>query len=120
MRIQWKTEGGLAYFPGLSRPVTLESSTLPEAEAAAVRRLVEAARFFDLPPTVGTPARGAADYHRYTITIEDGGQRHTVQATDPVEDPTLQALLTYLKGKATALRTEARQRASDPPPDGPR
>jgi hypothetical protein len=33
MRVQFKTEGGLAYFSGLSAPVVIDSSVLPTAEA---------------------------------------------------------------------------------------
>jgi hypothetical protein len=90
-------EGGLAYFPGLSKPTIIGSDQLPQQEAAELHRLVNATSFFSLPNAIGTPAPGAADYRRYTITIEDEGKQHTVQLTDPVEDPNLQALLNYLK-----------------------
>ncbi|MGH8059483.1 MAG: protealysin inhibitor emfourin [Candidatus Entotheonellia bacterium] len=108
MRIEFKMEGGIAHFPGLSRPVTIDSDTLPGPEADTLRRLVDAAHVFDLPAVAGTPAPGAADYYRYTVTIEDEGRRHTVQATEPVEDPALRELLGFLRSKARALRTETR------------
>jgi hypothetical protein len=108
MRIHFKMEGGLAYFPGLSRPVTIDSSELPAAEATELQRLVDAAGFFDRPETSAPPPRGAADYQRYTITIEENGRRHTIELTDPVGDPDLQRLLAYLRGKAKALRSQPR------------
>ncbi len=97
MRIQFKMEGGIAYFPGLSKPITIDTNELPEQEADELKRLVNATRFFDLPAVIGSPAPGAADYRQYTITIEDNGKQHTVRLTDPIVDPNLQALLTYLK-----------------------
>ena len=104
MRIEFETEGGLAYFPGLSKPVVVDSGELPAAQAAELERLVAAADFFALPPEVGAQAPGAADYVQYTITAEDGGRRHRVRVTDPVRDPTLGALLNALKGAAKAQR----------------
>jgi len=97
MRIQLKIDGGLAYFPGLSKPITIDSNALPVQEADKLKQLLEAAHFFDLPPVVSAPAPGAADYHRYTITVDDNSKHHTVQLTDPVQEPNLQALLSYLQ-----------------------
>ena len=100
MRIEFKTDGGIAYFPGLSKPVTIESADLPPAEADTLQRLVEAAHFFELPADSRALRRGAADYHQYTITIEDGQRRHTVQMADPIASPDLQALVAFLQEKA--------------------
>ncbi|HWQ12108.1 MAG TPA: protealysin inhibitor emfourin [Roseiflexaceae bacterium] len=108
MRVQFRTEGGSAYFPGLSRPVTIDSADLPGEEMDELRRLVAAARFFDQPALVGAPPRGAADYQQHTITIEEGGRRHTVRVTDFATDPDLRALLDYLRTKARELRAAAR------------
>lgn len=103
MRIYFKTEGGIAYFPGLSKPVIIDSNELPAEEARELEQLVSAARFFDLPTVVGAPPRGAADYHRYTIKVEDGRRSHTVQLSALVKDPQIQVLLDYLRAKAKAL-----------------
>ncbi len=99
MRIQLKIDGGLAYFPGLSKPITIDSNALPAEEADKLKQLLDAAHFFDLPPVLNAPAPGAADYHQYTITVDDDSKHHTVQMTDPIEEPNLQALLSYLKTK---------------------
>jgi hypothetical protein len=104
MKIQFQMEGGLAAFPGLSKPVTLDLQQMPQEEAARWEQLVQAARFFDRPAVVGAPRPGAADYRRYTITVEEGGRRHTVQLTDPVSDPDLHALLDALKQAAVERR----------------
>ena len=93
MRVIFQSEGGIAHFPGLSRPVTIDGDQLPEPAAAELRQLIETARLFDQPAQVGSPARGAADYRQYTITVEADGRRHTVRLTDPVDDPALQRLV---------------------------
>src|SRR5262245_24833265 len=103
MRIQFQVDGGIAYFPGLSQPVTIDTAQLSEVDAAELRRLVDAAQFFDLP-AAASRRRGAADYRQYTITVEDGRRRHTVRLSDPVEGQALQALVDYLSQKASQSR----------------
>lgn len=103
MRIQFQVSGGFAYFPGLSQPMTIDTNQLSKPEAAELRRLVDAAKFFDLPATASR-RRGAADYRQYTITVEDGSRRHTVDLFDPIEDQNLQALVDYLSQKAPQIR----------------
>jgi hypothetical protein len=97
MRIQFKIEGGIAYFPGLSQPLTLDSAQLSQNDAAELKRLIDQTQFFDLPEQVGTPPRGAADYYIYTVTIEEDGRSHTVRMTDFVQEPKLKELLNLLK-----------------------
>ena len=96
MRVRFKTEGGVAHFPGLSEPVTIDSDELPEEEAIELKRRIEEAP--------GEPLRGAADYRRYTVTVEEGGRSHTVRLADPIEDPDLQRLISALDAKAKSLR----------------
>jgi hypothetical protein len=108
MRVIFQSEGGIAHFPGLSRPVTMESDQLPAQDGAELRQLVEAARFFDRPAQVGQPAPGAADYRQYTITVDAGERRHTVRLVEPVGDPDLQRLVRFLQDKTKAMRKDAR------------
>jgi len=95
-------EGGIAYFPGLSKPITIDSDTLLKQESDELKRLVNATHFFALPAVMGSPSPGAADYRQYTITIQDEGKQHTVHLTDLIENPNLQALLTYLRARRSA------------------
>ena len=61
MRVQFQAEGGVAYFPGLSKPLTIDSRTLSTAQAAQLQKLVDQAKVFALPKVVGRAAtRGAA------------------------------------------------------------
>ena len=103
MRIEFKMEGGLAHFPGLARPMCIDSEQLSQEELAELEGLVEKVRFFELPSSSPPPAKGAADYYTYTVTLEAGGRRKTVRLTDPIEDPNLQRLITALRAKARAL-----------------
>ena len=103
MRVQFQIDGGIAYFPGLSQPVIIDTAQLSEGDSAELRQLLDAAQFFDLP-AAASRRRGAADNRQYTITVEDGGRRHTVHLSDPVEGQALQALVNYLSQKASKLR----------------
>jgi hypothetical protein len=92
-------DGGFVYLPARSEPVTIDTDDLPAEEANELERLIEAARFFELPQT-SAPPRGAADYLRYTISVMSPEHSHTVHLTDPIEDPEVQALVEYLEAKA--------------------
>ena len=100
MRITFKTEGGLAYFPGLSRPVVFDLDQLSADQSDLLRQQIHASGFFDLPSRVGTPRRGAADYHQYTLTVSDDNRSHTVRLFDPVTSAPLQSLLAILRQMA--------------------
>jgi hypothetical protein len=104
VKIDFKKEGGIAFFPGLSKPETLEMDSLDRAEAEEIKRLVEAADFFELPATVGTPAPGAADYQYYALSIEDGERRHSVRVLVPPQDPALSDLLKAVRKLVKAAR----------------
>jgi hypothetical protein len=104
MRIAFAQEGGIGYFPGLAKPVTIDVDRLDHAEAEELKRLVEAVHFFDLPASIGAPARGSADYQHYILNIEEGGRQHTVRALVPVEDPALRELVQAVQKQVKAAR----------------
>lgn len=108
MRIELKREGGVAVFPGLARPRTVDVEALPPETAEAIQRGVRESHFFEQPATVGTASRGAADQTLYTVTIEDGGRRHSVRLLEPVEEPQLRTLLELLKKAEKEDRASAR------------
>lgn len=119
MLIQFQSEGGVAYFPGLSQPVTVDTGQLPADQAAAVEGLVHTARFFDRSAQQRSAPPGAADYRQYTITVDDGGRRHTIRVDEPVDDPDLQRLVEYLTSQARASRAARRGAGGmgDPAPE---
>jgi hypothetical protein len=111
MRVQFKTEGGFAYLPGLSQPVTIDTDGLSPEEAGKLERLVEAAGFFGLPAT-SEPPRGGADMRSYTISISSSGRSHTARIVEPIENPQLQALVDYLSEKARQSRAGSQPHGS--------
>lgn len=106
MRVQFQVSGGIAYFPGLAVPRTVDVDALGSEEVRALRKLVDDAGFFDLPARPPVPA-GAADYHTYEITIEDEGRRHTAALVDPISEPSLQKLVARLRALIHAARDHA-------------
>jgi hypothetical protein len=107
MHIEFKTEGGPAYFPGLARPTVIE---LSDAESQEFEKLVEAAGFFERPAQPPPPPKGAADYRIYTITVQQGERRHTIRVTPELNpDPNLDKVIGFLKKKEQGLRATKRQ-----------
>ena len=102
MRVELLTEGGIAFFPGLNKPVVLNSSDLPKEQATQLQQLVDSTRFFDLPTASRSLPPGAADMRRYTITVEDGRHRRTVRLNDPIQDVRLQALIDFLQDQRSS------------------
>lgn len=98
MRVEFRMSStGIAYLPGLARPVVIDSVNLPAEEAAELERLIRDANFFELPAEVGRV--GVPDARQHVITVDAGDRRHTVQVSEPADVPALQALLTFLRGK---------------------
>ena len=97
MRVELQTEGGIAFFPGLNKPIVLNSNDLSKAQSDQLQQLLDSTRFFELPAASRSVPKGAADMRRYTITIEDGRRRRTVRLVDPIEDTHLQALIEFLQ-----------------------
>jgi hypothetical protein len=97
MRITFRADGGFAHFPGLDRPLTVDTSELPDEEAARIDGLVRAAGFFERPSEAGAASPDVRDGRRYTIAIDDGPRSHTVVAADPVADESLHALIAHLQ-----------------------
>jgi hypothetical protein len=92
MRISFSESGGVAYFPGLSKPNTIEVDALPEPDQQELRQLVDASRFFALPEG-RRPARALRGMQHYTLTISEGDRERTVCVPAPVESGPLQGLM---------------------------
>ena len=98
MRIAFSVDGGLAGFPGLRRPVTLECDRLPPERSARLKALVEQARFFCAAPAPPSPA--ARDARTYTLEVDDGARCRTLTLTEPIADAALRALVDELRACA--------------------
>lgn len=97
MKITIEINGGFAPLPALSRPITIDTTTLNPQLVQQLESLVRDAAFFDRPAFINTTAKGAADYRTYTITVQDGPRVHTVSLTDPISDPSLEQLVSHLQ-----------------------
>ena len=95
MRIAFSVDGGVASFPGLRRPVTLECDDLPPEASARLKALVDRAGFFDAAPA--RPSGAAHDQRTYTVAIEDGPRRRTIEVAEPITDPGLRALIEEIR-----------------------
>jgi hypothetical protein len=112
MRIKYSAEGGFAYIPALSAPVTIDTDKIAPEQAVDLEQLVKQAAFFSLPGDLSTPRGGAADYQIHTITIHDQGRSHTVRVTDFDKRPEVIVLLRALQKQATEIR---RAKATEKP-----
>ncbi|HEY5366649.1 MAG TPA: protealysin inhibitor emfourin [Casimicrobiaceae bacterium] len=102
MKIEFSVEGGLAHFPRLRKPVTIDAATLPPAHGARLRKLVDNARFFDATPAAAPAA--ARDAQCYTIAVEDGARRRTLQVSEPIADAPMRDLVNELVACADDAR----------------
>ena len=105
MRIDFQVEGGIAAFPGLAKPVSIDCERLPAAATARLRDLMQQADFFALPHSSAAPA--APDARRYTIAVNDGGRCGTVTVAEPIADPALRDLVAELQVHARQARSRA-------------
>ena len=105
MQIRIQSDGGVGYFPGLAEPMIIDTARLPADEGSRLESMVGTAAFFDRPSAVGSHPPTGADMRRYSITVDDdGGRSHTVDVTEPVDDPALLALITALREAGAAAR----------------
>ena len=96
MRIVYRREGGFAHMPGLSQPLELDTRGLGAEQARRLEELVAGADLFARPRAEPAPSR-SADIYSYTLTVQVGRRRRTLRLHDPIDEPALQALLSYLE-----------------------
>jgi hypothetical protein len=94
-RVRLQRSGGLAYFPGLAAPRTIDVDALPESTRDTVINLLEETHFFGLASS--PPPGGGADHYTYRITVEDDARSHTVVVSEPVVSGPLQRLIALLQ-----------------------
>ena len=68
-------------FGGIRREVRIETQSLSREEREPLEGLVQASGFFSLPRKFPRPGKGA-DYFTYSITVDDGERRHTVEVSE--------------------------------------
>ncbi|MGA9703418.1 protealysin inhibitor emfourin [Pseudomonas sp.] len=92
MHISISENGGPAFFPGLSKPRTVEVGTLSEQDQQEVRQLIEASDFFQLPQSALPASCKPGEVH-YTLTVAEGEREHTVCVLAPVKSQALDGLV---------------------------
>jgi len=100
VKVQFARTGGVA---GIRLTVTLDTETLPPAEADRLRRLVAAARLFDQPASRPSPAP-ETDRFQYQVTVEDGSRIKKVEMDESSVPGTFRPLLDYLIDSARTGR----------------
>lgn len=102
MHIDFRIDGGLAAFPGVAKPVSIDCAALPASDAEHLGKLVRKADFFGVPqPRVVAPA---PDARAYTIAIDDGLQCRTLTFAEPIADASMRELVAELRLRAGAIR----------------
>ena len=96
MHIQFERSGG---FAGMRLTATIDSERLSSDDAATLRDLIAAARFFDLPAKSEKAATGADRFH-YKVIAEMDARRHTIEIDESVVPSSLRPLLNWLTEKA--------------------
>jgi hypothetical protein len=92
MIVRMERSGG---FMGIPLRAEIDTLKLPAGEGEALRKQVEAARFFDLPEKIAEKAKGA-DRFQYVLSVEDTGRRHSVSVGEADAPPELQSLIQQL------------------------
>jgi len=96
---------GLFHAPGLAEPVELDLGTLPPSEAARIEALVRDAHVLDRPAaTPQSLSRPMPDARCFTVTVEQGDRRRTLEIAEPIADPALKDLVRCLQDQVRALR----------------
>jgi hypothetical protein len=116
VRIELKTEGGIAFFPGLAAAFAIDTVALAIDDAKRLAALVAESGLLDvpaagrrgLPRSAGRaeptpPIRRGADARRYVLTIDDGSRRRRVTVEDPVPAK-LEPLVDFLRAKQRVSR----------------
>ena len=100
MKVTLKTEGGLAHFPGLARPLEISTDNLSPEEAEEFARKLREARPFGRPSDVDV--EDLPDARRYTVTVEEeSGREETLVFREPAADPSVSDLLAELRRHRT-------------------
>ena len=93
--ISFERSGG---FAGMTSKVEVDSKDLSENEKKEVLTMIEKSGFFAFQPD--STSRSIPDQFQYTITIEQGGQKRTLELGESSVPDSLRPLIDYLSRKA--------------------
>ncbi|MDR5795315.1 hypothetical protein QCE49_18235 [Caballeronia sp. LZ008] len=95
MHAELTTDGGLAAFPGLARPIVLDEKDLSPDDGVAFAHLVVAARA-EASASRPRATKPVPDGRTYRIHV-DGDDTLHLQAADPSIPPAFAALMEFIK-----------------------
>lgn len=96
MRVHFTVDGGVEHFPGLARPVWVDTRDLPPEEAEILARKLREARPYGRSSDAAI--EDVPDARRYTVTIEEeSGHEETLGFREPAADPSVSELLAELR-----------------------
>ena len=98
MRIRFERSGGFA--AAMRRSGDFDTETLPVAEARELRDLVASSGVLGMGGRRAAKSQ-ARDQRGYTLTIDDGGSTHVVEATDTDMPESLRPLVAWLSKRST-------------------
>ena len=100
MRVDFIRTGG---FGGIRLTTSVETTELPPDQAVTIHKLLDDARFFDLPQNIAPP-RPVPDSFQYQLTVASAQETHTVQVTDTACPDSLRPLIDYLTKMAMVTK----------------
>jgi len=98
MTVTFERSGG---FAGRQLRYRVNSDELSDADRNQLQQLVDTPGFFGLPEQIKAPP-GAADVFQFTITVDDGDRKHTVEVDQTVAPKNLKPLLQWLGARASS------------------
>lgn len=93
MHVTIQRTGG---FAGIPLTKSIDAATLSAPEMDDLKRMIESARFFELPGLI--PSKPQPDRFEYQITVEQDGKKHSVTAAEPALPPELKPLVDWMMG----------------------
>lgn len=102
LKITFEQSGGIA---GLRFDTTLETAGLPPEDAQKLRRMVDDADFFNLPPRIVSP-RPQPDRFQYKLKVQESNRQHTVTVSEEALPASLAPLVKWLGEEARRAMRE--------------
>lgn len=92
MKIKVERSGG---FAGILSSTEMDTDKLPSSIESTVRELLD--RRKTTPTKSQRPTKGAADYHNYKITIQNGKKNHVIECSEFGMDDNVKSLVSYMQ-----------------------
>ena len=101
-KINFKRSGGVL---GREIDTNIDLNEIPSDESQELMRLITETNFFTIPQNL--IASAAPDEYEYTVSVEAGNTRHTIQTSDSNAPESLRPLLERLTAVARGKNPDA-------------